>query len=131
MKLTREEQIVFDKIKAISRRDKKVLKDVFISLLEAVTIETYLSQDNSFMFHIPYLCSLRIEYKDKIKYTAEGNKKGEYTDISITAVASESFIAEIEALSSGETPPSEKYIKKQIAEKFASLLDIQDVEIDS
>ena len=131
MKLSPDEQLAFDKIKAISRRDPKFLKDVFISLLKMVTLETYASKDdNSFTFHIPYLCGIKASYYNKIKYTAEGNKKGQYTDIKMEAIPSESFIAEIEALSEGETSPSERYIKKQIIEKIAATLDIQDLEIE-
>lgn len=130
MKLSQNEQLAFDKIKAISRRDPKFLKDVFISLLKMVTLETYSSQENGFFFSIPYLCDIKASYCNKIKYTAEGNKKGQYVDIILEAIPSESFIAEVEALSEGETTPSERYIKKQIVEKIASSLDIQDLEIE-
>jgi hypothetical protein len=130
LKLSPDEQLAFDKIKAISRRDQKFLKDVFISLLKMVTLETYSSQDNGFTFHIPYLCGIKATYQNKIKYTAEGNKKGQYVDIKLEAIPSESFIAEVESLSEGEITPSEKYIKKQIVEKIASILEIDNIEIE-
>jgi hypothetical protein len=130
LKLSADEKLAFDKIKAISRRDAKFLKDVFICLLKMVTIETYNSLDNSFIFHIPYLCGIKATYRDKIKYTAEGNKKGQYVEINLEAIPSESFIAEIKALSEGDPTPSEKYIKRQIIEKLASVLEIQDLEIE-
>jgi hypothetical protein len=126
LKLSEEEKLAFDKIKAISRRDPKFLKDVFICLLKMVTLETYKSLDNSFVFYIPYLCGIKASYQDKIKYTAEGNIKGQYVDIKLEAIPSESFISEIQAMSEGEETPSERYIKKQIIEKFAQLLDIED-----
>lgn len=134
MKLTQEEQIAFDKVKALSKRDPKCLKDVFIAMLEMVAYETYheayKNQNNSFTFHIPYLCSIKVEYEDKIKYACNGNKKGEYTEIKMTTIPSESFIAEIEAISAGETTPSERYIKRQIPKVFGDLLEIQDIDIE-
>lgn len=126
MKLSANEKLAFEKIKALSRRDEKFLKDIFICLLKMITIETYSSKDNLFVFHIPYLCSIKATYKDKIKYNMEGNKKGQYIEISLEAIPSESFISEIKALTEGEVTPSEKYIKKQIIEKFAASLEIQD-----
>ena len=130
MKLSADEKLAFDKIKAISRRDAKFLKDVFICLLKMVTIETYKSLNNFLVFHIPYLCGIRATYQDKIKYTAEGNKKGQYVDIKFEVIPSESFIAEIKALSEGDETPSGKYIKKQIIEKLAKSLEIEDLEIE-
>ncbi len=131
MKLSLEEQLAFDKIKALSRRDQKFLKDVFISLLRMITFEAYSKNDNSFMFHIPYLCGIKATYQNKIKYTAKGNQKGQYVDIKLEAIPSESFIDEIEALSEGEITPSEKYVKKQIIDKIASILEISDsIEVE-
>jgi hypothetical protein len=130
LKLSKEEQLFFDKIKALSRKDPKFLKDVFICMLKMVTLETYSNEENDFVFYIPYLCGIKVNYCDKIKYNADGTKKGQYTDIQMTVLPSESFISEIEALSNGETSPSEKYIKKQIVEKFADILDLQDLEIE-
>jgi hypothetical protein len=130
LKLSQEEQLAFDKIKAISRKDPKILKDVFISLLQMVTLETYNNNDNNFIFYIPYLCGIKVDYCDKIKYTAEGNKKGQYIDFNITIIPSESFISEVDSINTGDTSPSLKYIKKQIVLKTASLMDIHEVEIE-
>ena len=130
MKLSEEEKLAFDKIKALSRRDSKFLKDVFMCLLKMVTLETYKSADNSFIFYIPYLCGIKATYQDKIKYTLEGNQKGQYVDIKLEVIPSESFIAEIKELSEGGITPSEKYIKKQIIKEFASSLEIDNLEIE-
>jgi hypothetical protein len=131
VRLSPDEQLAFEKIKAISRRDPKFLKDIFISLLKMVTLETYAAQnDNSFVFHIPYLCQFKATYINKIKYTAEGNQKGMDTDIQIEAIPSESFIAEIKALVDGDVTPSERYIEKQIVGKVASILEIEDLDIE-
>jgi hypothetical protein len=132
LKLSKEEQLAFDKIKAISRKDTKTLRDVFISLLKMITIETYTNKEgNGFYFHIPYICGINVKYFDKLKYNADGSKKGQYTEVEMEAVPAESFISEIEAISTGEITPSEKYIKRKIIEKFSSLLDLQDeIEID-
>ena len=133
MKLSPDEQLAFDKIKAISRRDLKFLKDVFISLLKMITLETYAAttqNDTGFVFHIPYLCTFKANYTNRIKYTAEGNQKGMDTNIVIEAIPSESFIAEIKALVDGEITPSERYIERQIVNKIASCLEIENLDIE-
>jgi hypothetical protein len=130
LKLSDDEQLFFDKIKAISRKDAKTLKDVFISMLQAVSFETYANKNNNFTIHIPYICTINVEYFDRNKYTAEGSIKGQYIDFKITTIPSESFIAEVNAISYGDEPPSKRYIKKQIINKNAKLLGIDDLEIE-
>jgi hypothetical protein len=130
LKLSDEEQFAFDKIKAISRKDVKTLRDVFISMIKLIALETYFNKENSFVFYIPYLCGVKVDYYDKLRHTPEGILKGKGIEMKMTIIPSETFINEIEAISAGEVSPSEKYIKKQIIEKVSKLLDVSNIEIE-
>lgn len=134
MKLSQEEKVAFDSIKALSRRDPKFLNDVFICLLQMVALEAYKKGEtddtNNLVFHIPYLCSIKTKFCDIIKYTADGKQKGVDIGIEMEANPSESLFDELRAISSGEEPPTKRYIKKKIIDKCSSILEIDGLEVE-
>lgn len=119
MKLTLEERNFIENITAISALDKKSVKLFFRSLLMASTMTIYADEEEII---IPYLCKLRISYKDN--HTERGNKP----IVNILAEPCDELISEIKAISEGDEPPSKKYLKKEISEELKDKLEIGDLD---
>lgn len=117
MKVSDKEKEFFEKLCAISEKDKKTVKDVLISLLVIMTKADYMG-DNEIV--IPFICSLRFDYNDVL------TSKGMLTKVGLVAEPMQALINEFSAISEGETTPSEKYYKKRIFNSVKSTLEIID-----
>lgn len=119
-KLDLDEKIFLKKITAISNKDKDTVRDVFLALLEMATIELYGFSDT---IVIPHICRL------KVKAVPIQTYKGIDYQITLEATPSRDFIAEYKAIHTNQPTPTEKYIKKQIEQKFKNLLKIDDFNL--
>ena len=117
MKLSEQEKIAFEKLCAISEKDKKTVVDVLVSLLVMTTKADY-NDENEII--IPFLCNLKFNYKDEL------TSKGMITKVSLEATPNQALINEFSAISEGETTPSEKYYNKRQFKLYKNSLGIVD-----
>lgn len=122
MRLSVEERLQIEKLSSILKKDKTIVRDVLISILMGMTLEIYNDNDEII---IPYICKLKLDAVDI------STKKGMYTQVKLQAEPLPALIEEINAIRSGETTPTEEFIKRGIFKEFQSLLDLEDVEIDN
>ena len=111
--LINDEKLIMDKISAISKRDRQSVRDVMLSLLMCMTIEMY---GDNFELYIPYIAKLFVEVKKHDDLNVE---------ILMRAEPSKAFIAELQAILNNENTPTEMYVKKQIGQKFHSLMNLK------
>ena len=83
MKLSEQEKIAFEKLCAISEKDKKTVVDVLVSLLVMTTKADY-NDENEII--IPFLCNLKFNYKDEL------TSKGMITKVSLEATPNQALI---------------------------------------
>jgi len=115
--LTDKEKLYVDRIAAISRKDKSAVIDVLMACLVSGTIELLSGRDE---ISIPFLCDLKIDYKDV------EIKTGRITEVNLEAKPCRALVEEIIAISEGDELPSERFFKAGITKKFRALLDIED-----
>jgi hypothetical protein len=131
MKLSTEEEYFFQMLKATSTKDESTVRDVLKSILISILINVYdqLSQDkkenkdsNTIEFSIPYVCKLRIDYKDHIV------NKGKAVNVNLSALPSVSLIKEIENIMDDKDLDLINYIKKNISMKIDSIVEVDPKE---
>lgn len=121
MLFTPEEKDFFEKICAVSRKDKATVKEVLLALLYVSTKQSYSAKFSKAEYAeitIPYICSLKWKYKDKFV----GN--GITTEVEMLATASNALKRELSCISDGETTPTEKYIKNLISNHIDEVLEL-------
>lgn len=79
--------------------------------------------DNKISVTIPYLCKLDISWNEKF------TNKGVTTVVKIDAEPCEALVNEIKSIEEGNTPPSCKFMEKEIMENLLEKLEIYDIEI--
>lgn len=121
LKLSKEERAFIKKMSVISGESEAVIKNIFLSMLMAFTIE-YFDADVDYNLCIPYIANLKVDTENM------ATKKGLVKIVSILATASNTLKAEIKAIHNGEETPTEKMIKQKIKNRFESL--ITDTNID-
>jgi len=124
MLFTAEEKDFFEKICAVSRKDKATVKEVLLAILFVATKQSYAAKYSKKEFvelTIPYICSLKWKYKDKFVGT------GVTTNVEMDAVASNALIRELSCISDDVTTPTENYIKNLIANHIDDILEL-DIE---
>lgn len=121
MKLTKEERNFVDNIVAISALDKKSVKTFFRSLLIACTMSVFTGENE---IYIPYICRL------KIGYDTEDTDEGKKLNVNLMSEPAQELISEIKSILNDESPPSKKYLQKEIFEKLKNILEIEDLELD-
>jgi hypothetical protein len=113
-RLSLEEKDFLDRVSAVSGYDKTIVRDVFQSFLNIITLELY-SGCNT--INIPYVCSLEIDSYEKIQ------QNGVETIVELQAIPSSSLIDEIKAVNEGDITPTQQYIRKQMIEKLDSIVN--------
>lgn len=108
-KLSLEEKDYIDRISGILGYDKNVVKDVFQTFLNLVTIELY---SGSNTIYIPYVCSLEVDSHEKL------GKAGVQTVVELQAQPMQSLIDEVKAVSEGDITPTRLYMRKQIMDEL-------------
>ena len=110
LRLSLEEKDFLEKISAISLYDKKIVNDVFISLLHVISLELF-NEEN--IIYIPYIGSFNIDYYDKIE-----PGKGVDIQVSLQAEAADSLKDTIKQFSEGEISPTQDYMRLKISENI-------------
>jgi hypothetical protein len=121
MKLSEKEKDAFEKLCAISEKDKKTVMDVLISILVMTTKADYNDESE---ITIPLLCNLKFDYKDEL------TSRGMLTKVLLEATPNQALINEFSAISEGETTPSEKYYNKRQFKLYKKSLGITDNNFD-
>jgi hypothetical protein len=116
LRLSIEEKDALEKISALSLYDKKIVENVFISLLKVISLELFKDEN---IIHIPYIGALTISYEDK-------NIAGEGVDVvvSLQAEPSESLRQEVKQFSEGEILPTQDYMRLKISENIIERVDL-------
>lgn len=116
LKLSLEEKDALEKIAALSLYDKKIVENIFISLLKVISLEMFKDVNT---IYIPYIGSITIDYKDEII-------SGEGIDVvvSLQAEPSESLKQEIKYFSEGEILPTQEYIRSKISKNLYDRVDM-------
>jgi len=117
LKLNMEEKDFLDKIVAFSGIEKTQVKEVFKALLRVTSL---LLHGDTNEIHVPFICKLIIDHMDVL------TDKGVKTQVKLTALPSECLISEVTAICEGDILPTEKYLKKQIIEKFQQITGVGD-----
>ena len=110
LKLSLEEKDFLEKVSAISVYDKKIVNDVFISLLHVISLELF---DEENIIYIPYIGNISINYYDKIE-----PGKGVDIQVDLQAEASDCLKNTIKQFSEGETSPTQEYMRLKITENI-------------
>jgi hypothetical protein len=115
LRLSLEEKDALEKIAALSLYDKKIVENVFISLLKVISLELFKDENT---IYIPYIGALTISYKDKII-------SGEGIDVvvNLQVEASESLQQEVKQFSEGEILPTQDYMRLKISENIMKRVD--------
>lgn len=121
MKFSLEEKEFIRKIKILAKVDEKTVHAVFSALLMVTSLAIF-EEKNEIV--IPFLCKLKLLFEDQ--HTSEGTT----TKVTLEAKPLDFLIKEIQAISEGETSPSEQYIKKQIFTKFYDNLELDHHNIE-
>lgn len=125
MKRNFNDRLFLEKVAAVSGKDKQIVNDVLQSLLFVSTLEIFQNEDknkqeNTAEITIPYFCSLKLNFYNKL---VEGQKQ---TVIDLQATASPALVEEITAIIDGVELPSKKYIKKKMQKTLKTKLEIED-----
>jgi len=115
---TNEEKIAFKKICSISTKDKTTVRDVLFAILTYAGMEAF-KEDNEII--IPYLCKLKLNYKEII------NEKGIESIIDVEGEPSSLLLKEFACIKNDEKPFTKKYFEKQNRLHFKNLLKIKDL----
>jgi hypothetical protein len=115
-KLDLDEKLFMRKIAALARKDKDTIRDVMLALLKMCTIEFYSGKKEII---IPHICRLKISVK-QVQTQYSGIKE----EVVLEATPARAFIEEFFATQKGVITPTEKYLKRQIDQKFQDLLKI-------
>jgi hypothetical protein len=116
LKLSMEEKDFLDKVVAFSGIEKTQVKEVFKALLRVTSL--LLHGDNNEIY-IPFICKLLIDHTDVL------TDKGIKTHVKLTALPSECLRGEVTAICEGDILPTERYLKKQIIEKFQQITGVE------
>ena len=118
-RLEEQEKIFLDKLSALSKKDRQTVRDFMLSILNMATIELY---GNTPFFYIPYLCRIDFDIKEKVEESGE-----KVVVVGMKTTPSRAILDEIQCIYEGTETPSSKYVKRQIAQKFHSLMGLKDI----
>lgn len=114
-RLDLDEKLFVRRVASIARKDKDTIRDVMLALLKMATIELYGGAET---IVIPYICRLKVIRKEIQTY------KGPDYEVTLEATPNRSFVEEYRAIHENRTTPTEKYIRRQIDNKFLELLKL-------
>jgi len=120
MILSDEEKLAFEKIAAISLKDKATIKDVLYALLSYTTIEALKGNESEII--IPYLCKLKLSYKET------QTNKGVESIVDIQAEPLPSLMKEYVCIKNNEDPPTKRYFLKQNKLHIKEILKLDEFE---
>ena len=127
LKLSTEEKFFIDTVSAIASRDKNTVKDILRALLIASTVHLYesieLDGKDECDLIIPYIGKIHLEYFE------HNSDEGTGTKLKLSVIPSDALIEEVSCIVSGDTTPSENFIKRQIVKYIQSVVELEDCEI--
>ncbi len=131
MKLTPEEDNFFQMICAVSTKDSNTVRDVLSAILTSMLLTIYNQynedlkkqiKDNTIEFLIPFICKLRVDYKDHVV------GKGKAVNVNLSALPSSVLINEIANIIDDKDLDLIKNIQKGISMKINNILEIDENE---
>lgn len=137
MRMSSNEDKFFQMIQAVSGKDISTVRDVLKSILTATILSIYDQYDkdkelnkedrvNCVEFTIPYLCTLKIDYNDRL------TPKGMITNINLSAIPAEALVNEVSNILDDKTMFLEHELEKSMELKFYEILEVtKDGEKDS
>lgn len=115
LKLSIEEKDALEKIAAISLYDKKIVENVFISLLKVVSLELFKDVNT---IYIPYIGAVTINYSDEFI-----PEIGIDVKVNLQMEPSENLKLEVKQFSEGEILPTQEYIRLKISENLTERVE--------